>query len=530
MIKSTFFTTRILGPYFSLVLILCTCLLVSLSRAEEVVEVAEVVNSTSSIVAPPAFIETEMIPKNGVVGQKRILQVRLYTKSWLRKAPRYPDLLVDGAVVLTPGAFGVNSTAERDGGQYTVQTKEYQLFPRRPGAFIVSPFSLSFSIAGQDGVSLINTELKSESIGFKVTPLVANSIALDDKNVSGFSTFNLVGRELQLEQRWGLLTNDKPLRAGDAYEREIKLSLNDSLAMFIPPFNQIMPEVSSLKPSSSYNIVGGTAFQALEKVDDISNRGDSTAVRIERWHYVFDRPGRYKLPDVTLYWWDLNSAQWNIEISEGREINVLPSLLSEGGATGSNDRLSTVVLSIIFIAILALLFLVVFNKTVLIAVLKAVYKVGRSFFKSCLRRAGFPLGQLVFWRLERERWYALEESLKDRNNDQLTALLYHWLDAWRALPLAKNYRNDVARIHKFSAFEKLYLDDGSKISKKLDAILGKLYQESGGISSEDFDELALVCQSYRNQLRRMRRVNKYRPEGAIKNFNRDSICSRSLNP
>jgi len=504
-----------------------SCLVVSLTRAGEITESVAVASGT---VADPAFIETEISPKDGVAGQKRILQVRLYTKSWLRKAPRYPDLLVDGAVVLTPSAFGVNSTAERNGEQYTVQTKEYQLFPKRSGAFIVPPFSLNFSIAGQDGVSLISTELQSDNIGFKVSPLESNQMVLDDESTNDIRASELVGRELELEQSWALLADDKPLRAGDAYGREIKLSLNDSLAMFIPPFNQFMPVFSKSTNGDSYRIEGGNAFQALEKVDDISNRGDSVAIRVERWHYVFEAPGLYKLPDVTLYWWDLASEQWNIEVAEGKEIEVLPSLLSEGGTSSSSYKLSSVTLFIVFAVMMALMLLAIFNRVSFIKALKACYNYSAAAIKNILQRMGFPFDQMAFRGVERQRWSELERALDSNNEDQVATLLYQWIGTWRAHSMAAQLKKNTVPNKGLQNVREFYMDGNPEIPHDLEVLLSKHYQESGNLNSEDFDKLVVVCRTYRGQLHRTHRSNKYKPQGVIKNFNRDSICSRSLNP
>ena len=89
-----------------------------------------------------------------VVGQQVRLNVLIETDTWFTSAPRYPEMKLDGAIVLMPDAFGVNSTRREGATTWAGQTRRYVLFPQRAGILSIPPVEVQLAVAadGKPGV------------------------------------------------------------------------------------------------------------------------------------------------------------------------------------------------------------------------------------------------------------------------------------------------------------------------------------------------------------------------------------------
>ena len=88
--------------------------------------------------------------------------------TWFRSAPRYAEVRIPQAVVLTPEKFGVNFTERIEGATWSGQSRSFYIYPRKAGAYTVPPVSVTFTyaLAGakpSDEVTLQSPELKFEA-------------------------------------------------------------------------------------------------------------------------------------------------------------------------------------------------------------------------------------------------------------------------------------------------------------------------------------------------------------------------------
>lgn len=252
-----------------------------------------------------AFIRAQLLPEAGVRGQKRVLQINIYTRYWFKRVPKMPPLNIVDAVVIQPKGFGVNFTEPHHGVNYNVQTQEYQLFPQRQGVFVIPALLVNFAV---------QRELGPEEVSLETEPLymVAKPLAPEQARV-------LVAKNLTLQQRYAPMQNQSSERnseqptvtvlLGQLFDRQIELRAESSLAMLINPFAE-GSLVRDERGVAYTAIDGGRRYREVLSVKDDNNRGQTTASRKERWRYVFDRSGEFFIPAVSVNWFDTDSQSW----------------------------------------------------------------------------------------------------------------------------------------------------------------------------------------------------------------------------
>ena len=107
-------------------------------------------------------------------GQLTCLLVEVETDTWFTTAPRYPEIRVDGAVVLQPDAFGVNFTRREGGKTWAGQRQRNVVFPQRPGTLELPGFTVT---AGDPGRVVAGFWRWSDRLPGRGTPLSLTELA-----------------------------------------------------------------------------------------------------------------------------------------------------------------------------------------------------------------------------------------------------------------------------------------------------------------------------------------------------------------
>ena len=81
------------------------------------------------------------------VGQQLRLIIELMTDTWFNQAPAYPDLDLDGAIVLQPEQSGGNFSDREQGKTYSGVRHRYLIYPQRTGSFSVPVLKLDLAVA-----------------------------------------------------------------------------------------------------------------------------------------------------------------------------------------------------------------------------------------------------------------------------------------------------------------------------------------------------------------------------------------------
>jgi len=271
---------------------------------------------------PLAFVRIALLdePEDALLGRERLLSVKLYSKTWLRKAPRYPEIEVDGALTVRPLSFANHSQEQINGVEYIVQEQQYRIYPQRLGAFYIPPvvLKLTISVAGEEH----RLSLQSDDLIFTVKE----------------STSAMVARNLQLEENYQLLRQGESIDLPE--EQEWELQLGDILVRHLSLRAEktsavLLPNLQLLNRHSDNSLGGGEGRQfsqqsnelgalytEVSRLEDLENRGEVSAIREEVWRYEFSSAGQLEIPDIALSYWDSDLAEYQYRELAPKTIHV----------------------------------------------------------------------------------------------------------------------------------------------------------------------------------------------------------------
>lgn len=199
-----------------------------------------------------------------------------------------------------------------NGRRYQVFEKRFAIFPQTVGQLVIEPAVLDVQyIEGMR--SLRNKRIASEKIKIDIKPIPQ---VIKNKSLS----YWLPSSEVKLEEKWSGDTDN--LKIGEPLTRTVTLTAAGLLSSALPDLSVNFP-VKGLKhypdQPSLDNTVTDTGF--------IGKREEKIA-------YIPSRPGKVKLPELTLFWWDTNKNTMQKAVLPAREIVVA------GGGTQLADDLS----------------------------------------------------------------------------------------------------------------------------------------------------------------------------------------------
>ena len=233
----------------------------------------------SSPLESTAEIRAYLEPENGIfVGQLVRLWIEIKSTGRFDKAPRYPDLDVDGAIAIMPEQLGVNFS-EREGDQTLVgQRQRYAIIPQRAGELRIPAITVNMTIMGEDALPK-KVSLRTEAISFA---------AEMPPGTEGMKSIVTVPK-IDVEESYN--RDFQGLTVGDAITRTITMSADGTLALALPRI--AFPEQS-----------GAQVYPAKTIFEDKINRGTYRAKRTDAATYVLTRSGEFSLPPVEVSWFD----------------------------------------------------------------------------------------------------------------------------------------------------------------------------------------------------------------------------------
>jgi len=231
--------------------------------------------------APP-IARARLDPGGAVtVGQPVELQVEVLVTTWFARAPEFPTLDLDGALVAPPGR-SVNFNEGRGSQRYFGIRRAYTLYPQVAGTYEVPALPITVRPGGSDEVVTVSTG----PLSFE---------ARVPAEASGLGYFIGTTR-LTLTQ-----SVDPPvdsLKVGDALTRTVEMTVVDALSLVLPPlaFDTIPGLAVYPKPSLVTDEGGERGTQRIGR-------------RVESATYVMEAEGIYELPAVEVAWWDLQARR-----------------------------------------------------------------------------------------------------------------------------------------------------------------------------------------------------------------------------
>jgi hypothetical protein len=243
--------------------------------------------------APQLRVRAHLDPSGPVVAGTQVkLVVDCLTTTWFTEAPDWPLFTVPGAIVSLPDEQAENLHEVIDGVSWFGVSRSYRIAPQAANAFDIPSFAITLHPGGANGpVTLMTAALK----------LVATVPAGAEGMRIFFPTSKLAATQK-------IAPSPDHLKAGDSLTRTVVQNATGTESMLIPPvdFGDIEGLRRNPTASATKNIVADRAgLVAGERTDSVT--------------YVIDRSGRFKLPPVTLEWW--NTA------TQKRETIVLPAVI-----------------------------------------------------------------------------------------------------------------------------------------------------------------------------------------------------------
>ena len=256
------------------------------------------------IAAQRLTIAMRLLPNdNIVVGQKLALEITIATDRWFKGGTRIRLPEVPGLVILQTEQFASNASEQRQGKNWVVQRWSIDVYPRLEATFLIPYIDLELSVAGE-GLETIAGTVQTESLTFSAA--IPPGLTAEDRWVAApaFSVRQNFDRDLST------------LAVGDALEQTIVLSADDVMAMMLPDYTA--PALEGLK-----------AYPLPPQLNNNSNRGQTTAERVETISYIAQAPGDFILPARDFHWW--NTATQELTL-----VSLLPTKVSVAGVAVSS--------------------------------------------------------------------------------------------------------------------------------------------------------------------------------------------------
>ncbi len=245
----------------------------------------------------PVMIRSSLDPEAGAyVGQKVRLYIEVMTNTWFAKAPQYPELRIPHAICLELSQFGTNYTERIQGETYAIQRKEYVIYPQRAERYAVPSLSVDIVYA-RPGESAGEMTLSTAPLEFE---------ARIPEQAQGVDFFVSTPR-LQIHELSDRVFED--MKVGDSVTRTITMTADDSVGMMLPPL--VFDRIEGL-----------AVYPKIPRTENTSNRGEYTGTRIDSVTYVMEEVGKYSLPEIKIFWFDLRSDTLRVEILEAVEFSV----------------------------------------------------------------------------------------------------------------------------------------------------------------------------------------------------------------
>ncbi|MBX3439549.1 MAG: BatD family protein, partial [Planctomycetaceae bacterium] len=240
------------------------------------------------------------------VGQRVPLTVKILAPGFsIEGVPAFDLPEVSGLIVLKLSGSPTIGNETIEDVSYVTQLHEFALFPQRAGEFIVPAFSVRFSSSAGYGKPVTPFDVKTELLKFS-----AQLPPGAEKLQTMIST-----NQLTFDQSWS--PDVTSAKVGEAVTRTITMKADDIPGMEFPPLSFDPIEGVGVYPKSPF-------------VNDISERGSLAGQRVESVTYVFEKPGSYALPGLSLAWWKLDDKDLKQETLAGRTISVAgPPRISE---------------------------------------------------------------------------------------------------------------------------------------------------------------------------------------------------------
>ncbi|MEM7293739.1 MAG: BatD family protein [Pseudomonadota bacterium] len=257
------------------------------------------------------FLEVNVDKQSPYVQEQVIMTVKIF------RARNFYDgsLSEPHAENLMQQRLGEDSTyqIQRDGIRYTVIQRRYVMFPQKSGVMTIAPVVLSATVPAQSASQGSFGGLLAQRQPVRVR---SEQIVLDVRAAP--ATFNgrwwLAASKLTLREQWSDAVDQSVI--GEPINRTIVVQADGILRGQIPEV--AIPDVPGLK-----------TYADQPELTEESGLDGLSSVHKVRWAIIPSQPGRYMLPEIRLYWWNVKEDREAVAVLPAREISVMPTAAVE---------------------------------------------------------------------------------------------------------------------------------------------------------------------------------------------------------
>ena len=224
------------------------------------------------------------------VGQQVLIPVTVGLRQRPSGSPQFRVPEVSGGVLaFVPGPIYGNE--ERDGVDFTTWTYSFAFYPHRQGEHTVPSISAEARVPRGDGTwQRVAASTKPFTVRSQL-PAIAG----------GLSTI-VTTTKLTVEESWE--PDQTGIRVGDAITRTISMHAAGVMGMGLPPLRFGAPD-------------GIAVYPKAPTLEDEAYRGEINGQRIETVVYLCEREGEFRLPALTILWFDPSTEELNrVELPE----------------------------------------------------------------------------------------------------------------------------------------------------------------------------------------------------------------------
>lgn len=254
------------------------------------------------------FVRVTVAPETAIVGEAVTITVDVLTPNYFMGAPRFGDIDLPDAVVVFNDR-GTNLSEKIGGAMWAGQRRSYEVYPQRPERYAIN--DLVVTVAYFDGSGKSEAVVAAQPFSFS---------AILPREAEGLDYF-IAATKLTIDESFDV--GPDTLHVGDAFVRTITVSVEDALAMVIPPL-----AVDSIPGIAIYR------DPAIVQDDSRERGAAARGRRIERLTYVAQAEGDYSLPPVSIAFWERGGKRMLTRTTKRHSFVVLAGLHSEAEFIG----------------------------------------------------------------------------------------------------------------------------------------------------------------------------------------------------
>ena len=256
------------------------------------------------------FIEAEVSDTRVYVQSQLILRLRIYRSAPLTDIS-YNGLNLPGVVI--EEVDQLNYVRKVDGIDHQVNELVFALFPERSGQLEIPPLHFTARQGAPsrgifDPVSRSRTlRRSSNAVSVTVLPIPAEFP----------DSAWLPATALEISEDWSM--DPAQMKVGDSATRTVTVKAGGLTGPQLPPLQE--PELAGIK-----------VYADRPQTENITASDGITALGINSAAWVITEPGVYRIPEISIPWWDTQADQLRYAAIPARTLSVAAAAIPASGA------------------------------------------------------------------------------------------------------------------------------------------------------------------------------------------------------